>query len=229
MEELIIDSPWVIICEGAGDAAFFRHLIDERKIPKFFITYPNHVIPTAQGGRDGFTRRLKAIRTLRGFSSVTDLIIVSDNDDDPQANFEKVQELIEATEYLTVPDKPETTAGANPRVSIYMFPQTDVKGQLETLCLESCGDAWPKIAECLDGFEKCNQAHFQQWPEEQKKEKMRMRVMISSLCSEDPYTSLVHAWSRKVKMIPLDHACFDGIAAYLNNVATSGNLPLATR
>ena len=77
-----IKSTRVILCEGAGDAAFLKHLINSRGLPGFYITYPAHTQPHEQGGRDGFKSRLKALKLARGFKDVTDIVVISDNDSD---------------------------------------------------------------------------------------------------------------------------------------------------
>jgi hypothetical protein len=209
----VIDCPKVILCEGAGDEAFLRHLIVVRQLPRFWITYPNHAGPQDPGGRDGFTARLKALRLYRGFDQVTDILVISDNDDSPTRNFQKVVELIEAAPGYSAPRQTRVAAGRNPRVTIYMLPTDNVQGQLETLCLESCFERWPDVKRCLDAFITCN-PHLAGW-EQGNLERMKMRIMIASICSGNPNTSLTHAWSRPEAIIPLDHRCFNDLTDFL--------------
>ena len=211
-----ITSPRVILCEGAGDRAFLRHLIEERELPSFYITYPAEGDHTQPGGRDGYTAKLKALRLMRGFDDVTDLIVIADNDDSPQRSFETVCELIEAAPGYTAPNAAEVPVGRNPRLTILMLPGDGLAGQLETLCLEACLDNWPELANCLNAFIQCNPS-LATW-DRGKQEKMKMRTLISSICSTDPNTSLTHAWSRTEQIIPLQHSCFDGIVNFLRSI-----------
>lgn len=207
-----IDCQKVILCEGFGDASFLKHLVEARNLPRFWITYPTQDDPNQPGGRDGFRDRLKALRLVRGFANVTDILVISDNDDSPAKSFQKVIELVESAGY-TAPTTLRTAAGFNPRITVFMLPTDNVRGQLETLCLQSCCDRWPGITNCLDAFIACN-PHLAGW-EQGKRERMKMRTMISSICSSDPYTSLPHAWSRTDDIIPLGHNCFDDLADFL--------------
>jgi hypothetical protein len=192
-------------------------------LPDFHITYPNQVSMQQQGGRDGFTSRLKALKLVRGFNQVTDLIVIADNDDDPAAKFTLVCDLIRQAEGFAIPHHAAQMTAGKPRVGIYMLPGAGTPGQLETLCIQSCETAWPERAACLNSFVACN-GHIALW-EQGKQEKMKMRSLISSICSSDPYTSLPHAWSRAENIIPLAHACFDGLAAFLSAIVPAA-LPL---
>jgi hypothetical protein len=209
----VIDCPKVILCEGASDAAFLRHLIEARGLPNFYVTYPTHDDPLKPGGRDGFTERLKALRLIRGFEQVTDVLVVSDNDDSPTDKFQAVTELIEAAPGYSAPRTPRVAAGRAPRVTIFMLPTDDTPGQLETLCLESCLSHWPELAGCLNAFIACT-PHVAGW-RQGPKEKMKMRTMIASICSSDPNTGLTHAWSRTDEIVPLDHDCFNDLSDFL--------------
>jgi len=211
--EQIIDCPKVILCEGSGDAAFLKHLIEVRQLPKFYLTYPTHNAPDKPGGRGGFTERLKALRLIRGFEKVTDVLVISDNDDSPKKNFQEVVKLIEAAPGYSAPKAPRVSAEGNPRVTIFMLPADDTPGQLETLCLESCLSRWQELAGCLNAFITCS-GHLAGW-DQGKQEKMKMRTMIASICSSDPNTSLTHAWSKTEDIIPLVHDCFNDLSSFL--------------
>jgi hypothetical protein len=162
---------------------------------------------------------LKALRLIRGFANVTDVLVISDNDDSPATKFQEVAELIEAAPRYTAPKTPRVAAGRDPRVTIFMLPTDNTPGQLETLCLESCFSRWPEMTLCLNAFITCN-PHLAGW-DQGKQEKMKMRTMISSICSSDPNTSLTHAWSRTDDIIPLGHNCFDDLSDFLQTFGSS--------
>ncbi len=226
MPEKGIEYPRVILCEGLGDFQFLKHLIEQRNISKFSIIYPTDKNPDDPGGRDGFARRLRALKLERDFAKVTDLVVISDNDDNPMDKFNLVRRLIGEAGGFSVPNQPAQMTTGKLRVGIFMLPQTGTPGQLETLCLQSCSARWPDRAACVETFVACN-GHVAQWGRN-KQEKMRMRALISSICSSDPYTSIPHLWSREQDIAPLDHPCFTPLADFLLSVApVTPELPLA--
>jgi uncharacterized protein DUF3226 len=205
----------VILCEGSGDDAFFRHLIEVRALPDFRILTPRFVTETR--GIDAFKARLQALKLERGFEAIRGLVIFADNDGDPGSSFGNVRSQVEAAGDFGIPNRPLAVAKSRnqfPSVVIYMMPSEDQKGRLETLCLVSMREAHAAASECIDQLAVCTGAD--KW-EPHKKEKMLLRAMIATICTEDPNTSLTYAWSRKVDLIPLSHPCFDPIAKFLSD------------
>jgi len=208
----------IVVCEGASDDAFVRHLIDRRKLGAITVVYPEAPEP---GGRQGFGSVLRTLRTLRGFETVTGIIILSDNDADPTGSFSEVQEQIRTADRYGVPSKPEewTTGRGTPPIAVYMLPRANVEGDLEQLCLTAARDQWPNILACADEFARCTGA--ENWPTN-KRSKMLLRSVLSAVCRTDPNTSLVYLWSRGSAgadyEIQLTHRCFDEFVNFLGTV-----------
>ncbi len=126
----------VIVCEGQGDQAFFLNLIKTRGLPKFTVVFPNDKpdqgIP---GGVDGFAGRLRALRAERGFDKIEGIIVVSDNDSNPETSFARVQRQVTEACGYPVPTEPlEVARGASgPPITVMMLPRTGQPGNLETL------------------------------------------------------------------------------------------------
>ena len=221
----VIDHPRIILCEGAQDASFFRHLIGERRLPPFYIAYPWDKEDATDlqgvrrpGGRQGFHSRLASLKFADKLEEAMGILVVSDSDADPKASFQEVREQILEVDGCAAPNRPSTAArgaGVLPPVAVAMIPSGDTPGSLETLCLESMSQRWPDVARCVDALFVC--AGLEDWPQT-KREKARLRAMLACACKSDPNTSLVHAWSgdgRPPDLIPLQHPVFDGIAEFL--------------
>ncbi len=210
-----LKEPCLILCEGEGDSAFFRHLIEERRLAGFEVHSPRKPLVSG-GGRQRFGQLLTALKPIRGYRALTGIIVVSDNDDDPETSFGVVADQIAAAEGYARPEAPLTVIRA-PEVApvvVMMIPWTGEKGTLESLCLESASAEYSGIAACLDEYVRCTGADHWNLT---KQLKMRMRCMLSASCERDPNTSLVHAWSGegRGRLIPLDHGCFDRVADFL--------------
>ena len=212
MDDATLRGPWLILCEGQGDAAFFEHLIRERRLPDFEIKYPKEREP---GGKDAFGKRLDALRIQPGFERLSAVIVVSDNDDNSDSSFQNIQRQLDWAGY-GVPTMPLEIARAAdfPAVVVLMLPWVNEPGVLETLCLQAACDWWPTLKLCLDAYCEC--AGTNAW-KPSKQFKMRLRCLLSAACESDPNTSLVYAWSGEGRgeLIPLAHPCFDRIAQFL--------------
>lgn len=208
-------APRAILCEGASDRSFFRHLIRERNLPTFDIFCPG--LPyTEDGAVEGYDDMLTLFATGDGFENVRGLLVQGDNDEDPQAKFAKVAEKVGGAEGYVSPERPleVVRSPGRPALVVMMMPWVGILGALETLCLESACEAHPEARDCVDGHVEC--VDISSW-DLVKQHKMRLRCMIASICKSDPYTSLVYAWSRAENLIPLGHRCFDQIANFLND------------
>jgi hypothetical protein len=206
-----INSTRVLLCEGSGDKSFFKELIRIRALPEFYITHP--IDKLHDGGRRGFSQRLRALKLQPGFDAVRGIIVTSDNDNNPDASFREVRALIHDAGY-NAPNHPFVINAGPPAITVMMIPAPDETGQLETLCLAAIRDAWPLQFRCAEAYAGC--VGIGTWTTG-KQERAKLRALISHICKKDPNSSLTHVWSdgREV-VIPLDRNCFDHIAAFLN-------------
>lgn len=213
-------SKYVLLCEGVRDKAFFRHLISERKLPDFRITYPNEKSdpskPSEGGGRSGFHSALVGFRAASEWTGAEAILIASDSDDDPPGSFREVQNQIDKAKYL-VPAKPLQVArgsGSVP-VVVLMLPWENEIGSLDTLCLPTMYNAWPAGGKCLDEFCEC--AEVATWRSQTKQGKLRVQVLLSAMCPSDPNTTLRYAWSGdgRGNPVPLSHSSFDRVVDFL--------------
>jgi len=209
------NSRLVIVCEGEGDRAFFLNLMATRGLQEFRVIIPSDK-PDIPGGVDGFARRLRALRAERDFDKIAGILVVSDNDDQPDGSFTKVQRQLTDSGGYPIPARPLEVARSlsGPPVAVMMLPRTGQPGSLETLCVEAMQGAWPEVARCVDEFCRCTSTG--QWAPS-KQSKMRLRAMVSAICESDPNTGLPYAWSRRENLIPLNEPVFDEIGRFLND------------
>lgn len=208
-----IHSSRLLLCEGQGDEAFFRHLITERRLLQFQTTYPRK--EGVPAGKDAFGDFLAGLRAAPGFEKLSGILIVSDNDDDPGRSFALVQQQIRSAEKYAVPANPLEPARTDglPTIVIMMLPWTGEPGNLETLCLPSAYEGRAEIKACLDAY--CHCTGTDRWGVKRQSQ-MRMRSLLSAICASDPNTGLPYAWSRRESLIPLNHTCFDRVTNFLH-------------
>jgi len=205
-----ITSTRVLLCEGSGDKNFYQELIKVRKLPDFYVTHPRETIDP--GGRQGFSSRLRGLKTQHGFDAVTGIIVASDNDRDQKGSLTEVKKLIHDAGFRT-PNHPLVTIAGPPAMCIMMIPFAE-DGQLETLCLRAIREAWPIQYKCAEQYATCTGISGNWKPA--KIERAMLRSLTSHICKEDPNTSLAYHWHDKREIvIPLDHACFTPIADFL--------------
>jgi hypothetical protein len=210
--------PRLLICEGSDDFFFFQHLIEEWKLPRFHIQHSGGRDP--RGGISKFGAAIRAFRTQRThiYKQLKNIVIVADNDDSPQENFEYVCKQIESVfGYGTAPTAPLDKSNTNPPVTVLMIPGTGVEGHLEKLCQETARNADKNIAKSVDDFMAL--IHSDKWPSESRKAKAWLRTNLAARCENDPFVSLgeVFSESRYKKLIPLNHNSFDQIIDFLKS------------
>lgn len=211
-EYLSIRGGRVLLCEGSGDNAFFGHLLAKRSIDGY------QIVPDP-GGRSVFEKRLRAIKASRAYAEkkIDGIIIVSDNDEDPKGSFDEVKRHIERAGDFPVPEEPFVTiSGANvPKIAVFMFPDRDQTGALETLILLALSEKFSEVREHLNKYVEYTPA--KKWTVT-KRSKMMLQCMIASICEEDPNSSLSYLWSKQRDFENLlDHSCFDKVVKFLND------------
>ena len=201
--------PVIVLCEGKEDISFLRALIAHREIGAFDFHKPN--------GTGAFTRMLTGLRTGSDIRERKAILIVSDNDGDPDGQFEAIRMQITEAGWIA-PETPRAEAAQEgmPSIHVLMLPWDDDQGCLETLCLIAATNANPEEMKCVEQLVTCVEAKDLPVP---MLSKLRMRCYISSVCKTDPNTGLRYAWSRPQTLIPMTDPCFDKLAAYLRSVA----------
>lgn len=202
------------MCEGFADKAFFSRLIQERGLPSFDIPFPNC---ETKGGRGHFSEMLKAIRASSKYSQLSAILIVSDNDNNPDASFREVQEQIQIATGYPVPNTPMQVAKAagQPAVLVMMLPWTHIPGCLESLCRKVWAREQGATMACVGEFLRC--AGVTNWDEIQKRDKAAVQFFISGSNQEDPNKSLRYLIEGRNALLSMNDDEFNEIANALQS------------
>ena len=206
----------VMLCEGPHDEAFFRALIREHRLTEW------HITNTSDGNKTGsnslFGQKLLAFTTWRGFEGLTDVVVVADNDEDPDVTFKFVQDQIEEARKLgaiqyAVPDQPYIKKTGTPAVTICMMPAAGMKGNLEALCYIAASNAAADVAKCVEQYSAC--VGSDKWGSQSKLSKMKLRSLLAGKHRTNPDIGLGRVWVQEPDLIPLNDACFSELVNHL--------------
>jgi hypothetical protein len=210
----------IIIAEGYDDSIFTERLVrtPARKIGPFEI-WANEDLGSV-GGNTGFRAAIAAADIKRGFSDVTHVVILADNDDSPAQSFSDICGQIrdaERTRNWAVPMQPGIIEAGNPSVAIWMFPSPGALGCLETLLWEAIKNQKGNAAnvKCVEDALKCSGAN--QWSKS-KQDKARVRIYLSLVCKKNPSVSFNNLWRDFPSLIPMNQAAFTPFANFLRTI-----------
>jgi hypothetical protein len=220
-------TPAIVLGEGLPDEKFINKLAEARGLSQFVTRNPQK--GESSYGKDGFAKRLSALRIETNIEEQKAVLIVADNDLNPTEAFKNVQRRIQESNKdedrkWGVPDKPRdlvASSGSLPSIAILMIPWDDEPGCLKTICFEAATQRRPEHAECIKALVECAKA--ESWAIG-RLSKLRMRVMISSLCEKDPNTVLQWIWTEgrdcPTDIAPLSDKSFNRMATYLSAFGT---------
>jgi hypothetical protein len=196
----------IIVCEGKADVAFFTHLITERGLPEFQVLSAN--------GNSRYEDILVALTTAPGFSDLSAILVVGDNDLNPAVALQNIQLQIQSAGGYGVPAAPRVPAriAGFPTIVVLMVPWDNAIGCLETLLLQSVRSVNPELGNCVDTYATCS--HVDVWNEIERS-KMKLQSLTSVICRSDPTTPVSYAWSRPETIVSLTQPCFEQIVEFL--------------
>ena len=214
--------PRLLLCEGEDDLAFFHRLILDRFLQKF------HIRSTANkkgmsGGNTKFESALEAIKGNRRYDVLRNVVLVSDNDDDPDSSFQKLRKQIIGAGFQA-PEKRLEQGPGIPAITIIMVPLNGMNGNLECLCKEAAQRKDSTVASHTDHF--LAQLNADNWPTT-RQGKLWLRANIAARAT-DPCVSLggVFRDPKHFNLIPLRDRSFDCLVEVLCSIGRSSNPPL---
>ncbi len=211
-----------ILGEGAEDAQFARALIKGRNLLSAFDVSPN-VDLASVGGNSGFETAITACEPITGFTAVTEVVLLADNDDDPNASFTAVCDQItdarstgNVSRNWGVPSAPVIKAPGDPSVSIWMWPSPGQPGCLETLLWQVILTKYPKEAKCVDSACRC--AGTSAWRSVSKLDKARVRCFVALVYKRNPAIALSLLWRDCPKLVPVTDRSFKPFSDFLRAI-----------
>ena len=208
----------LLLCEGPDDREFFKLLIQAREIPTFRVRH-NGTKHDPTGGNTKFVSGLRAHYEIPGGLRRFDkVLIVSDNDDEPDASFVRVRDQIQ-TYFGFAPQAPNESVNGPPLLKIQMLPADGEPGNLEMLCTDAARRADMEKAGHVNTFAALVQT--ERWDSACRKGEMWLRSNLAARCERDPFVTLRNVFTvpRNQFLIPLNDACFNAISEVLNGFA----------
>jgi 5S rRNA maturation endonuclease (ribonuclease M5) len=217
----------LILCEGKGDEQFLKHLLENRNITGFQIAFPearkddDGNIIAGGYGRGSFWYELDALKLVRGFESLKNVVIVTDSDNDSAIAFREVQDQVTRAGDYDVPAalmQPSNGRRNNPPITVKTIPGENEPGNLETLVLRAVPDYFGVELACLAHYEQCT-GSVAGWTIG-KQSKMRLQCVVSAVCANDPTCGMSNLWSNTNRVFRpmLGHACFTPLVDFLRGV-----------
>ncbi len=142
-----IDRERLLLCEGKATRLVLGPLLRCFKIQGFQ--------PFDFGGKDDLKSFLADLKVLPGFSTrVRTIAIVRDAEELAAGALRNVQDALRANG-LPVPEQAGSTGiiSGPPRVGVFLMPDNQTEGMLETLCMRSVSD--DPASACVEEFFRC--------------------------------------------------------------------------
>lgn len=220
-DRIKLSAKHIVVVEGDADCAFLRALICQRGLQDFQVIAPGEVAQGA-GGRAAFTHVLNYLPIADDFDRVEAILLLSDNDDDPDDSFREVVQAVQrAVEFgeprrkYPVPTRPrEKASGTSPTIIVYMVPGPDQQGNLETWCLAAAKQTHSLLIECIDKLAIC--ADINTWSAS-RQAKAKVRSFVAVAHKERPEISLPKVWKDAPTLFPVDSSAFDDLANFLSD------------
>lgn len=200
--------PRILICEGPDDVAFFQALIEAWRVPRF------HITDTAEkkGESGGNTKFGKRLRSLQFRRNVTDIIIVSDNDENHEQTFGAICRQIQEAGFGPPPTQPleRIVNPGRPAITAMMLPLDGSPGNLQCVCGDAARNADRNVTQSVDHF--VSLLHADNWPVP-RKGKLWLRANLAARAN-DPFVFLGNVFreAQNQHLIPINDPSFKPIA-----------------
>src|ERR1700733_12261158 len=106
-----------------------------------------------------------------------------------------------------------------PAVFVVMLPftppETRNNGFFESLLFQTASANLQQYMPCVDQFCAC--VHSDAWIQRSHIDKLRLRILLSAACEDDPNLGLPYALNPAKNLIPLNHPSLDGLVAILRD------------
>jgi hypothetical protein len=215
-----IPHPFLVVCEGYGDARFICSLLKHKN-----ITNCNVGCPSDTGGHgSGISAIAKYLESVRGViqagrGSLNGVAVVVDSDLNANDGFKTICEALEAAQFQK-PSKAFSIEEKNSfRSGIFVIPGKGKTGTLEHLLWEAVIEKNPSIENCAGTFCQCVGGHIDAATENQKA-KMKLSSTLGAHCKSNPWTSLGLVWKQPENPIPIESKKFLEIADFLLKFTT---------
>lgn len=134
----------IIAVEGQDEVYFLDALLKNMKIGDIEVR--------AVGGKQQFKDKLPALIRMSGFSDVEVLAIIRDADNDANAAFKSISNILRKEGFKPATEVTQFSEGS-PKIGIFIMPGNADAGMLENLCLETVENH--SAMDCVRPFANC--------------------------------------------------------------------------
>jgi hypothetical protein len=185
--------------------AFFDRLLEINGLA------PCHIRTTARerrksGGNTRFGSRLRGLRVVPGFSGISDILLVTDNDRNWRTSFDNVCRQIVDAGFGPPPAEPLVKGTGHPAITIMMIPTDRQPGNLESACKEAARSQDDATAQNVDKFlALCHEENMAATRSGQ----IWLRTNLAAR-ARDPFVWLRSVFQKPTEyyLIPLEHISF---------------------
>ena len=144
-EQQTISRNKLLLVEGENERRFFAALLR-------CLDLSDGVQVLNYGGKPKLRPLLATLYLAPGYSDLEALGVTRDADDSFDSTFQSIRDSLDNAN-LDVPEKPNALTEGKPSVSVFVLPDCESPGMLETLCLSAVkhDPAMP----CVDEFLRC--------------------------------------------------------------------------
>ena len=164
----------ILAVEGQDEWYFFKYFLEKKLNIK-------DVQLIDIEGESKFLAKLKLLKLSPNFDKVKKIGFVRDADDDLQKSFKSIKEAIEKGLQYKAPTKMNTwqkDEAHDIELGVFLLPNNEEKGMLETLCLRSVAD--DAIMPCLDTYFDCMNKVIPENKRPKNIAKSRVQVFLAS-------------------------------------------------
>ncbi len=201
-----IKAPAQLLVEGRTPEIFFREMVEH-------LGFKDQIQVRDFGSIGDLTDYLKDFTQLADFIvTVTRLGIIRDAEDKPARDgFASVCASLKAVG-IEPPDKIGEVEQKTIKVGVFILPDCQNKGMLETVCLEAVADE-VNVLQCVDDYYNCLRAKSVSWPVNLAKAKTWTFLATKNL--SDPQVGR----AAQAKIWPWDSKAFERLREFLKRLS----------
>ncbi len=196
-----IEKSRLLVVEGPDDSVFLSALLRHLGIEGEFDI-------RSLEGVSNFNGILRTLPGVSGFAQVESLGVIRDADRALRSAFQSVCSALRNAR-LSVPKQPLTVVGEKPRVSVFVWPDCQRAGTLETLCLMAVHDD-PAMG-CVKQYFEC----LAEQPEIKTAPKTPHKAHLHTFLASREKPGLRLGEAAEKGYWPWDHAVFEPIKQFL--------------
>ena len=209
-KEREIEREYVLVVEGIDDMRFFEGLLKRSNDIDFDI---NNIQIITTNGKSGFPGKIQWVSRPDRMKKITRIGFVRDADEHPAYSaFQSVCSHLKTNGFPVPKTMSEVTEG-HPQCGIFIMPDNESGGMLESLCLESIQNQ-VVLVEAIDQYMRGVEKNDAEMYGKLNQPKSRI---LTYLAGRHPYSNTVGPGAEK-KHFDFSRTCFSRVKHFLNRL-----------